>query len=237
VAQDNDQGTLPEQQPSGMLNDPYTRRRFLRAAVVGTAGVAGAAGVAGVALARNGGKAPTSLSHVFTDLTHPPIFDDTIEETTLSGGCGNTYGKGGVVNTEAFGMFLAEYLTAGTYTFSLTQTFTPSGGSPTSGAIQQPGTATTTLPWEYGDAGNAVFVDVGTPGSLTTACTTSGTAVGTPFSSTDTVQWTLGGTSDVLIYVHLRYKGNKPASGDSTTFTGTLSGPISNTFTLTITVP
>ena len=55
MSRDSDQGTFPERQPAGGLNDPYTRRRFLRAAVVGTAGVAGAAGVAGVALASGHG--------------------------------------------------------------------------------------------------------------------------------------------------------------------------------------
>ena len=73
MAQDNDHGTLPEQQPSGVLNDPYTRRRFLRAAVVGTAGVAGAAGVAGVALAS--GHGPKLLGN--------PLVGDA----TLSTGC------------------------------------------------------------------------------------------------------------------------------------------------------
>jgi hypothetical protein len=240
VSQDNNQGTGPEQNSTGLLNDPYTRRRFLRAAVVGTAGVAGAAGVAGVALARNGGKAPSTLGHVFDDLTHPPHFDDTLEETMLKGGCGNTYGSGAAtVNTEAFAMFLAEFLTPGAYTFTLQQTFTPNGGSPTTGAIgTPPGGGTATLPWEYGDPGNTIFVDVETAGSITTPCTTAGTTAGTGFNPPPpTVSWTLSKTSDVLIFVHLRYDGNTPASGDSTTFTGTLSGPISNTFTLTVHVP
>ncbi|MGO8947350.1 MAG: hypothetical protein ACLQUY_06760 [Ktedonobacterales bacterium] len=61
MAQDNDNTT--QQVPSDRLNDPQSRRRFLRAAVIGTAGAAGAAAVAGVAMTRNGASSPSIVSH------------------------------------------------------------------------------------------------------------------------------------------------------------------------------
>ncbi len=64
MAEDNGQGanSEPEQQSGGMLKDPQSRRRFLRAAAIGTAGVAGVAGLAGVAQATG---APKILRHAF----------------------------------------------------------------------------------------------------------------------------------------------------------------------------
>jgi hypothetical protein len=89
VARDDDQSTFPEQQPAGVLNDPYTRRRFLRAAVVGTAGVAGAAGVAGVALASGHG---------------PKLLSGPLPVAVLSTGCIEIVegSKGGDPNTNHF---------------------------------------------------------------------------------------------------------------------------------------
>jgi hypothetical protein len=59
VAEDNN----VEQSPTDGLNDEQSRRRFLRAAVIGAAGMAGAAGVAGLALARSGTNSPAIVSH------------------------------------------------------------------------------------------------------------------------------------------------------------------------------
>ena len=52
-----------EQSPTSEPNDAQSRRRFLRAAVIGTAGVAGAAGVAGHVLAGRRANSPAVVSH------------------------------------------------------------------------------------------------------------------------------------------------------------------------------
>ena len=49
---DQDANSGAPQDPQSTLNDPQTRRKFLRTAVIGAAGVAGGAAVAGVVLSR-----------------------------------------------------------------------------------------------------------------------------------------------------------------------------------------
>jgi hypothetical protein len=67
VAEDNN----VEQSPTDGLNDAQSRRRFLRAAVIGATGMAGAAGVAGLALARSSANSPAIVSHhIFVEQIH-----------------------------------------------------------------------------------------------------------------------------------------------------------------------
>jgi hypothetical protein len=232
MAQDNDPGTISEQHPAGIPNDPYTRRRFLRAAVIGTAGVAGAAGVAGVARARSSGKAPSFLTHVLIaqqQQTMPPTFAINFEDAALAGdsSCSSFYGGGN--GLERYFLFLGSNLPAGSYSFELTQQFfNPPNAA---GDIQPTGTHSPTLPWEY-QGTQPISIDVEAPGSFSGSCAGAipATALlfGPPSSPPPIVKFSLGATSDALIYVHLVYDGT-PTTGDMITLTSTLTGPVSNT--------
>jgi hypothetical protein len=242
VAQDNNQGTGPEQQSTGLLNDPYTRRRFLRAAVVGTAGVAGAAGVAGVALGRSGGNAPSVLSHIFPALTGPsapPSATAGFEDTGLGGNCITNFGKNGKGQVEDYFIFVATNVAPGSYTFDVTQQ--NSGSITGTGEVQPNGTGNANLPWETVN-GQPVHVDVEPASSVANACPDDGGSVpsGTnvfPFSGLPATipSADIPTESDLVIYVHLIYDGT-PQSGDQTILTGTLKGPSPSSATLTASV-
>ena len=227
VAEDNVQGANPEpeQHSGGMLKDPQSRRRFLRAAAIGTAGVAGVAGLAGVAQATG---APKILKHAF-GLTGPISGSSSLEgffEGTAPGTCTSTYSStsadGG---TNRFVTFYISGLPAGNgYSFSVTQDI---GGGPQ--AIQPSGTNDATRPWEFiHNNSSAVHVvmdaqtDHSCPAGPSDDLNGSNSTGHSNFAFTFNVP---SGTHNVAIYTHVSI-GNGVTIPNSTTFTGTLSGPV-----------
>ena len=148
MAEDNGQGTNPEQQPTGALTDTHSRRRFLRGAAIGTAGVAGLAGAVGVAQATGAPKVlKTFLTGTPTPSTPPPPPKiDGFFEGTGPGPCINppTYtGSSGQGGINRYVTFYILSLPSGNYSFNVTQDI---GAGPV--ALAAPGTGTATHPWE-----------------------------------------------------------------------------------------
>lgn len=246
MAEDNGQGANlePEQQSGGMLKDPQSRRRFLRAAAIGTAGVAGVAGAVGVAQATG---APKILKQVFGGATEgpsgqPPSADGFFQDTGMStaGDCaaGNYYGGGsGQGPLNRYVTFYINDLPSGTYSFNVTQDI---GAGPVPIAAQGSGSAT--QPWEFGGA-TAIHVVVKSASSTEPSCPTGpqDSLTGSPPSvyafstfASNTVTITTSSTNDVVIYVHIEIDKNKVGSGKAiptlpSTTTFTLSGGATGT--------
>jgi hypothetical protein len=217
MAQDNEQDITAEQKSPGILNDPHSRRKFLRAAVVGTAGVAGAAGVAGVVLARNGGGSPSLLRPFVggAQVSIHPSCCAGLEKTALTGGCESTY----KFNESFYIVYTGKNLPAGDYSFDVTQQYKANAA----GSIQPQHTDNHALPWDYQSNGNNVHVDVITA-NTGTCCPNTGGALGTGHDFLP-VTFHLGASSDVYIFVHIQWGSSAaPAKGDTTVFTCTLTG-------------
>jgi hypothetical protein len=230
VAQDDDDQSLhPEQHSNGIITDPHSRRRFLRAAVVGTAGVAGAAGVAGVALAHRSNNSPSILrTFAFAQQQQTPVaacsagleipgLDANEKPTSLPGTCITHYS--GFKGPYAL-VFLASQLPAGSYTFDVTQTFTPSGGSPTTGAIQPNGTTNPALPWDLDNTSNLVFINQVAAGTGS-ACPSGAFP---SMTSTLPASYALASTMDVEIWIPIIFEPSGTImNGDTSSFTSTTS--------------
>jgi hypothetical protein len=192
-------------------------------------GVAGAASAAGVALA-HGDKVPKILApvlHPQAGVSAPPSLDGFFEETG-PGPCVPTYG-GGPDNAQGprnrYITFYASNLPAGTYNFDMTQQVDANPA----GAIQASGAGTAVLPWEY-NGSKPVHVVVRDPGSEPTCPEDNLDGSNShQYDSLPVSGFTLSATHDVVFYVHILYSNNVAhvPSGQTTTFTGTLSGTVS----------
>jgi hypothetical protein len=236
VTEDNQQHTDPEQRPAGMLDDPYSRRRFLRAAVVGTAGVAGAAGVAGVVLARNGGKAPSILKPFIGSLAQPSretnqmCFEDTnFNETTDI-----IIGSNGKVKGSFFVVFAMSDLPTDSYSLEVTQ---QADGGPTTDITSS------STPFAFASSGGQVLIYEEPAGTLPLplACPfTKPGGTATFNESTDPATFPVSGSAqDVLVFFHITWSGGTIGSKGSTetiTFTGTLTDTTTSTVVSTLTV-
>lgn len=240
MAEDNGQGANlePEQQSGGMLKDPQSRRRFLRAAAIGTAGVAGVAGAVGVAQATGAPKVLKTFLGVHPNASTPPppptidgFFEDTgpgpcLDPKEYGGGSGQ-----GPLNR--YVVFYIKNLPQGTYSFNVTQDI---GAGPV--AIAASGGGTNTQPWEFAP-GNPIHVVV-YAANTEPSCPTDLTGLGThPFSafsvSIPSTDFTTS-NNDVAIFVHVEIDSKKVGDSitlpSSTTFTGTLSGDASQSQTV-----
>jgi hypothetical protein len=232
VAEDNGQGATPEleQQSGGMLKDPQSRRRFLRAAAIGTAGVAGVAGAVGVAQATG---APKILHQVLggtsgVSNTNPSI--DGFFEHTDPGPCTSTYsGNQKDGKTGRFITFYISNLPSGNYIFTVTQDI---GAGPV--ALETNGNSTASQPWEYAQGTSSIHLVVRTAGTKP-VCPTDSLGSASPFNSfpITITSSTFSGTHDVAIYAHIDINGGVTIPS-STTFTGALSGDASLTRTVTV---
>jgi hypothetical protein len=224
MARGNEQDPNREQQPAGNLDDPHSRRKFLRAAVVSTAGVAGAAGVAGVILARNGGSAPGVLTQTFVLASGPQVsgietacasFEDShLTGTALSSACPDVSGL--LTPSEYYFIFTAYDLPAGTYSFDAGQFLASPmpGPGPCPDSLSYTPFSSSSKPLEYVNPGNDVYVSIITPANPdTTSCTPApagGQAPGNGIGdlpvdgSTATTNLTVTAGQDVQIYVHLQ---------------------------------
>jgi hypothetical protein len=223
VAQDNEHNPSLEEHPAGKVNDPYSRRKFLRAAVVGTAGVAGAAGVAGVILSRS--KSP-GLFTVGTALSGISIHDSNCSAcaTTTSYGAFTPpiiiNGMGNANPGDFFIWFTAPGLPAGTYDL----TFTPDPNFSTNGTN-----------WAYLD----VYNGTGSTGRAT-ACPNTGSF--TPSNEVNkgcvdgagcVFPYTVpsGQTQDLQFHAHMKFTGAYPGAGVTETFTFQFSlNAVGNTY-------
>lgn len=236
MAGDNGQGANlePEQQSGGMLKDPQSRRRFLRAAAIGTAGVAGVAGAVGVAQATG---APKILKQVIG--LHPNVSGEQVTitgyfkhtTTTESDNCTSTYSStnadGG---TGRYVVFYINSLPSGHYFFDVTQTIggvtndlLANGAAPADPTHQQ---------WEYAQKNSSIHVVLRNPTGTAPACPAddlSGTLAFNSFK-VEITSSDLTTTKDVVIYTHVDVDAdNVPTLAGSTTFTFTLSGDKSGT--------
>lgn len=227
MAEDNGQGanSEPEQQSGGMLKDPQSRRRFLRAAAIGTAGVAGVAGLAGVAQATG---APKILRHAFGAPDSHISGGSSLEgffEGTAPGTCTATYNStnadGG---TNRFITFYISNLPAGNgYSFNVTQDI---GAGAV--AIEANGSSSATQPWEFAQKNSSVHVvmdaaaDHACPAGPSDDLNGSNSTPHNNYSFTFDVP---SGTHNVAIYTHVDIADGVTIP-DSTTFRGTLSGPV-----------
>lgn len=234
MTNDNSQGANPnpnsEQEHTSTLNDPRSRRKFLRATVIGVGGVAGVAGAAGIA--RACGVTPGSVKHLVGGVQPLSATVPTLTgyfEHTNPGPCTSTYsGTNKDGGTNRYITFYAANLPAGTYTFNVTQTI----GAHT-GAIQSSGHGTATLQWEYLQKNSSVHVvvkdHVKNPG-----CPEDSLKNATPYDAYPVSNLKLTKTQDVVFYAHIQDTQSPLAS--STTFTGTLTGTVSKTATITVTL-
>jgi hypothetical protein len=211
-----------QMQPSagGPINGDYSRRKFLRAAVIGTAGVAGAAGVSGVVLARRGGSAPTLtkstfLTTVSAGTSFMPCFEDTTfsDVSALGGTSGNNY------TSSYFAVLGIHSLPQGaTYTINVQQQVNSDGYKD----IQQPptgnGKTPDDAPFAYQSKNGSVLIYYETAGSLAADCpyskpdgTANVNAAAVPVSFTPAGS----GTTDVLFFLHLSWGADTPTSTET----------------------
>ncbi|HEX5547208.1 MAG TPA: hypothetical protein VFX24_07340 [Ktedonobacterales bacterium] len=244
MAEDNGQGANlePEQQSGGMLKDPQSRRRFLRAAAIGTAGVAGVAGAVGVAQATGAPKVLKTFLGASPNASTPPpppSIDGFFEETQ-PGPCITppTYtGSSGQGGINRYVVFYIKNLPSGNYSFNVTQDI-GSGAV----ALAAPGSGSATQPWEIAGPSqiHVVVYGANTEPTCPTDLTGLGTHAFSAFSvSIPSTDFTAS-NNDVAIYAHIQIDKSKVGSGkdiptlpSSTTFTGTLSGDASQTQTVT----
>jgi len=224
---ENDNGQRADfdqaQDHAGIIQNPQSRRKFLRVAAVGAAGVAGVAGAAGVARAT--GLAPKTLLHFNGSPQDPstPTPDPKIAgyfEETKPGPCVSTYtgstGNGGI---NRYITFYISNLPSGNYSFDVTQTIGANTGS-----IQSAGGGTATLHWEYKVSNSQVHVVIPAAPLDSDGCPTQddlGGSKSTP-SNAFPVSFSTGSTQNVAIYAHI-IDNQSPLLGP-TTFTGSLSG-------------
>lgn len=238
MAEDNGQGANlePEQQSGGMLKDPQSRRRFLRAAAIGTAGVAGVAGAVGVAQATGAPKILKNVLGVHPNASTPPPPPsvDGFFEGTGPGPCldPKTYtGSSGQGGINRYVVFYIKNLPQGTYTFDVKQNI---GAGDV--ALAAPGTGTATQPWEIAGPSqiHAVFYTANTEPSCPTNLTGLKSDPFSAFSISVPSGDFPGTVNDLAIFVHVQIDHNKVGAGkaiptlpSSTTFT--LSGGASGT--------
>jgi hypothetical protein len=250
MAQGNQRDPNLEQHPAGNLDDPYSRRRFLRAAVVGTAGVAGAAGVAGVILARNGGNTPGVLTKAFA-LNITPSNQTaacaSFEDSTLAGTALPCVASNGsptnpqITPSIYYFIFTAMDLPAGKYTFTAGQRVDTSGTNkscPDSADgslytdIQANGTATdsSTDPLTYGDGGNGknVHVDVtsDTVSCIPNESSNTGSLPGTAYKTLADIPssgFSVTSGQNVQIFVKVAWGAGIPASDETVCMQGILT--------------
>lgn len=232
----------------GLGNDGYSRRKFLRAAVIGTAGVAGAAGVAGVVLAQRAGSAPGLLTirqvSGTSDGDYNALFEDTNcgtgKTSTEAAQCGNYTGSnkftvnqnGKATNPGSFFVVLAirglPGQALGTTYSILAQEKLSTAPDTSYATIPTSGHGTSSQPFEYQQANSNVQIyeyPTGTisgsgPFALSTA----------PYNSpshTDSVDvangstdtFQLTSTHDVLIFIHVTWGNSAGKIGGTGTET------------------
>jgi hypothetical protein len=218
--QSNSDG-LPPQRSGGFLEDPQTRRRFLKAAVASGAAVAavGAAGAAAASaspqLFRQFRGAPATVSGQGTgtmcieDSGFTPIDTFTVDKNQ---------------NTQPgtfFIWFTVQHLPAGTYDYSLTMS--PPTGSP----------GDSTAPFKLSDPGNNVYVFPVADGSATNPCPGADPDPMPPkdqvgHAISDVFPFTTSSLGDFRVRVHLKYNNSAITLPQIFTFTGVLT----NTSTL-----
>lgn len=222
----------------GYGSDEYSRRKFLRAAVIGTAGVAGAAGVAGVVLAQRGGSVAPGIISIrqvsgTSDGDYKALFEDTNcgtgKTSTEAAQCGNYTGSntftvnqnGKTTEPGSFFVVLAIHGLpgqAGGTTYSIlaqeklsTEPDTQYANIPTSG------NGSSSQPFEYQQANSNVQIYeyptgtiVGTgPYALSTAPYNSPSHTDSvDFANSPGNTFQLTSTQDVLIFIHVNW-GNK----------------------------
>jgi hypothetical protein len=209
-----------------MLKDPQSRRRFLRAAAIGTAGVAGVAGAVGVAQATGAPKIIRQALGVTSHISGQSNLEAFFEGTTPSD-CTATYSStsadGG---TNRFVTFYIPNLSAGNgYSFKVTQNIGAGAVD-----IQAAGSGDDSHPWEF-IHNNSSAVHVVIDALADHACPTGphdnlGGSNSTGHSSFAFTFDVPSGTHNVAIYTHINI-ADGVAIPNSTTFAGTLSGPVS----------
>lgn len=247
MSDDNGRGTNPNpnsnsgQDTEGALTGPRSRRKFLRAAVIGTAGVAGVAGVAGIA--RASGLSPNTLKNFSGTAQNastppPPTTITGYFEETGPSDCTDTYYAGNGNDQGGRNRYITFYianLPAGDYSFDVSQ----SCDGNTAGPIQPAGSGTSTLQWEYANSSSQVHVVI--PGTLTDGCPEDDLGgSGSTAHDSFTVTFHLDSTQNVAIYAHIQdEQGTSKVGGtlaSTTTFTGSLSGNLTMSATKTVNV-
>ncbi len=226
----------------GPLNDEYSRRKFLRAAVVGTAGVAGAAGVAGVVLTQHGSGPGLLSTHAFpltsVHPTYTPCLENTFCGTAGDSGCASV---GTLCSTDDYAqsyfavLAITNLALNTTYTFDLEQqvnSTSSAGWQPIHAKVTGQNHSPDTQPWCYqagSNGGNVIFYYVdptkGTNPIQSSDCpyqqpanasqVTGGTTGSDSVPATFTTPSSVpsgAGTVDVLIFVHLSWGATTPSS-------------------------
>lgn len=220
------EGTQMPTSPGGPGHDDYSRRKFLRAAVIGTAGVAGAAGVGGFVLAQRGGSLAPGLvrigvlSTISAHTTYTPCFEDTgFNDVDTLSGSGGSYNA----NASYFAVLGIHSLPQGaTFTIDVQQELVGDshGYQPIQGQVTGKNTTPGYAPFAYQSNGNNALAWYEKAGSIAAACpyskpsadtTADAKGSGAPFTFAPSGT----GTTDVTFFLHLSWGASVPTSSET----------------------
>lgn len=239
----------------GTFNQDVSRRKFLRAAVVGTAGVAGAAGVAGIVL-HNSTKPSMSNLGVYTGISTDPGYgylEPTEQDYDITQLPTTDTVSGKKVNyTSSFWLALGiPNLDVGTYNVYVQQEVGTQGYLNIYPQLTGKNTSPDNQPFAYNTNGNNVQVFTSAANTIGTTGPYSFTKTETPVAAASSadpggaLQFVVSSsatppatTMDVRIFVHLSWGAAAPTTTETVylkfTVTNVNTGK-SSSFTATIT--